>query len=216
MGLLEVLLPPACAGCGRFGHPLCAACVARFRPAGTPADRFAAADPGKLVGDALELAVAAFVHTGNLRSALQRLKYGGSGKVAFPLARAAAPALEALTRVCGPLPLVPVPVHAARQRQRGYNQAALLAGGLGRELDLPVLDLLERRKATARQHGLGKAARLHNLRGAFALRPGVRAPPGLILVDDILTTSATLESCAQVLRLGGTTSVYGFAIAREV
>lgn len=216
MALLDLLLPSACAGCGRFGHPLCPPCVAGFRAAGSPDDRFAAADPGILVGDALELAVAAFAHAGTLRRALQRLKYGGSGKVAVPLARAAAPALEALTRVCGRLPLVPVPVHAARRRQRGYNQAALLARSLGQELDLPVLDLLQRSKATARQHGLGKAARLHNLRGAFALRPGARAPSGLILVDDILTTSATLESCAQVLKTGGAASVYGFAIAREV
>ena len=216
MALLDLLLPSACAGCGRFGHPLCGACVAGFRAAGAPDDRFAAADPSTLVGDALELAVAAFAHAGNLRRALQRLKYGGSGKVAVPLARAAAPALVALTRISGPLPLVPVPVHAARRRQRGYNQAALLARSLGQELDLPVLDLLQRSKATARQHGLSKAARLHNLRGAFELRPGVRAPSGLILVDDILTTSATLESCAQVLKAGGAASVYGFAIAREV
>ena len=216
MGLLEVLLPPACAGCGRFGHRLCEVCIAGFRPASAPDDWFAAADPGTLLGDALELAVAAFAHGGGLRRALQRLKYGGSGSIAVPLGRAAAPALEALTRVCGPLPLVPVPVHEARRRQRGYNQAALLASALGRETGLPVIEILERRRSTARQHGLGKAARLHNLRGAFALRNGARPPSALILVDDILTTSATLESCAQVLREAGAASVYGFAIAREV
>jgi Predicted amidophosphoribosyltransferases len=216
MGLLDLLLPPACAGCGRFGHPLCPDCVSGFCAAATPDDRFAATDPATLVGDALELAVAAFSHDGNLRRALQRLKYGGSGQIAAPLARAAAPALEPLMRLCGRLPLVPVPVHAARQRQRGYNQAALLAVALGRQMNLEVLDLLERKKATARQHGLGKAGRLHNLRGAFALRVGAQIPSRLILVDDILTTSATLESCAEVLRAAGATSVYGFAIAREV
>ena len=216
MSLLELLLPPACAGCGRFGHLVCGECMAGFRAASAPADRFMAADPGMMVGDALELAVAAFAHERTLRRALQRLKYGGSGRIAAPLARAAAPALEALTRVCGPQPLVPVPVHAARQRQRGYNQAALLATALGRGSGLAVHDILERRRATARQHGLGKAARLHNLRGAFALRDGARSPRSVILVDDILTTSATLESCAQVLRDAGAVSVYGFAIAREV
>jgi ComF family protein len=169
-----------------------------------------------LVGDTLELAMAAFAHGGTLRRALQRLKYGGSGQIAVPLGRAAAPALEALTRVCGPLPLVPVPVHEARRRQRGYNQAALLASALAREAGLEVVDILERRRPTARQHGLGKAARLHNLRGAFALRDGARSPPAAILVDDILTTSATLESCAQVLRDAGAASVFGFAIAREI
>jgi len=216
MGLLDLLLPPACAGCGRFGQLVCDDCLSGFRAATAPDDWFVAADPGAMVGDALELAVAAFAHGGTLRRALQRLKYGGSGRIAVPLARAAAPALEALTRVCGPLPLVPVPVHEARLRQRGYNQAALLADALGAGTGLPVLDLLERRRATARQHGLGKAARLHNLRGAFALRDGARSPEGVILVDDILTTSATLESCAGVLRAAGAASVCGFAIAREV
>lgn len=216
MGAFEILLPPACAGCGRFGEVVCRQCVAAFRAAATPTDRFAAADPGTVVGEALELACAAFAHDGRLRRALQRLKYGGSGRVAAPLARAAAPVLEALVEVCGLLPLVPVPVHPARLRQRGYNQAALLARALGTEVGLPVLEILERRRATARQHGLGKGARLHNLRGAFALRDGARIPPHVILVDDILTTSATLEACAQVLRDAGAAAVYGFAIAREV
>jgi ComF family protein len=216
MGLLDLLLPPACAGCGRFGHLVCEQCLTGFRAASTPDDRFMASDAGTMVGDALELAVAAFAHEGMLRRALQRLKYGGSGRIAIPLARAAAPVLEALTRVSGSHPLVPVPVHGARQRQRGYNQAALLAAALGKEGGLAVCDILERRRATARQHGLGKAARLHNLRGAFALRDEARSPPSVILVDDILTTSATLESCAQVLRDAGAVAVYGFAIAREV
>ena len=216
MRVLDLLLPPACAGCGRFGHLVCEACTCGFRGAGAPQDRFAAGDPGMIVGDALELAIAAFEHEGSLRRVLQRLKYGGGARIALPLASAAAPALEALTVLCGRLPLVPVPVHAARERQRGYNQAALLAHQLGTGVGLPVLDLLERRRSTVRQHGLGKAARLHNLRGAFALRNGVRAPLQAILVDDILTTSATLEACAQVLRAAGAASVYGFAIAREV
>lgn len=216
MGLLELLLPPACAGCGRYGELLCRRCRGTLRQARTPDDAFSAADPGMIVGDALQLAIAAFQHEGALRRALQRLKYGGSARIALPLAGAAAPALEALVELSGPLPLVPVPVHAARQRQRGYNQAALLAEALGAGAGLPVLDLLERRRATVRQHGLGKVARLHNLRGAFAMRRGVAIPSELILVDDILTTSATLEACAQVLRAGGAASVYGFAIAREV
>jgi ComF family protein len=216
MGLVDLLLPPACAGCGRFGHLVCRDCLAGFRAAGTPDDWFVASDPGTIVGDALELAIAAFAHDGTLRRALQRLKYGGSGRIAVPLGRAAAPALDALTGICGPLPLVPVPVHAARERQRGYNQAALLADALATQARLPVRHILERRRATARQHGLGKAARLHNLRGAFALRDGARIPQHVILVDDILTTSATLEACAQVLRDAGAAAVYGFAIAREV
>lgn len=216
MGVLEVLLPPACAGCGRYGHLLCSSCLREFRPAGSVDDRFTVADAGTIVGEHFDLARAAFAHRGPTRRALQRLKYGGAGRVAVPLARAALPALQELVALFGPATLVPVPVHAARLRQRGYNQAALLAAELGRGSGLPVGELLERRHATSRQHGLGRAARLANLRGAFAMRSDGVAPARAILIDDILTTSATLEACAGVLRAAGTRQVLGFAIAREV
>jgi len=216
MGLLDILLPPACAGCGRYCDLLCAQCLGTLRRASSPGDRFAAADPGIIVGDALELAVAAFVHEGAARRALQRLKYGAAGRLARPLANAAQPALRDLLAVAGPAPLVPIPVHPERLRQRGYNQAALLAAELGRGASLPVADILERRRATTRQHELGRAARLHNLRGAFAMRDATRPPAAVILVDDILTTSATLEACARVLRDQGAHRVFGFALAREV
>lgn len=216
MGLLELLLPEACAGCGRYGELLCASCLASLRPAVAEADRFAAADPGIIVGDAMEMAMAAFIHEGTIRRVLQRLKYGGAGRLAIPLALAAAPALRALVAQSGPAPLIPVPVHDARRRQRGYNQAELLAAELGRLTRLPVLDLLLRHRPTTRQHGLGRAARLHNLRGALGIRSAVRAPDVAILVDDILTTSATLEACAETLRRHGVSRVFGFAVAREV
>lgn len=136
--------------------------------------------------------------------------------MARPLASAALPALQRLLKVSGSVPLVPVPVHAARLRQRGYNQAGLLAAELGAAAGLEVLDLLERRRPTVRQHGLSRSARLANLRDAFGMRPGASAPVAAILVDDILTTSATLEACAIVLRESGTKRVCGFAIAREL
>jgi ComF family protein len=216
MGLLELLLPGACAGCGRYGELLCSACVAGLRPASAAADRFAAADPGIVIGDAMELAVAAFIHEGTMRRILQRLKYGGAGRLATPLARAAEPALRELVSQSGPASLVPVPVHATRRRQRGYNQAELLARELSLVVGLPVLDLLVRHRPTTRQHGLGRAARLHNLRGALAVRSSARAPDVAIVVDDILTTSATLEACAETLRRHGASRVFGFAVAREV
>ena len=215
MGLLQLLLPDACAGCGRYGDLLCAACQAGLRPAEAEADRFAAADPGIVVGDAMELAMAAFMHEGTARRILQRLKYGGAGRLAVPLAAAAAPTLQALVAQAGRAPRVPVPVHAARRRQRGYNQAELLAIEMGRIAGLPVVDLLERHRSTIRQHGLGQAARLHNLRGAIGVRGAAQVPAVAILVDDILTTSATLEACAETLRRHGARRVFGFAVARE-
>ena len=216
MSLLDLLLPPACAGCGRPGAILCGACLGAFPHASRPDDRFVAPDPAVVVGDAMALAVAAFAYDGPLRRALAALKYGGASRVVPTLARAAAPALEALVAVAGPAVLVPVPVHRERQRVRGYNQAALLARALSAATGLRVEEPLERVRPTTKQHRLDRAARLANLRGAFAVRTG-RARPGIaIVVDDIITTTATLEACASALRDAGADAVYGFAVAREV
>jgi ComF family protein len=187
-----------------------------MRPAGRPDERFLLPDTAIVMGEALLLAVSAFAHQDATQRALRRLKYGGAARLARPLARAALPAFRSLLAVAGPLPLVPVPVHPARRRERGYNQAGLIAEELGRLTELPVRDLLVRVRPTTKQHRLDRPGRLRNLAGAFILRPGAQPPPALIVVDDILTTSATLESCARVLRAADAQLVYGFAIAREI
>jgi ComF family protein len=216
MSLLDIILPPACAGCGRTGALLCRACLAAFPRASRPEDRFAAPDPAVVVGEALALAMAAFAYDGPLRRALAALKYGGASRVALSLAQAAAPALQPLIAVSGPAVLVPVPVHPERRRVRGYNQAALIARELAAVTGLRMEEPLERVRPTTKQHRLHRAARLANLRGAFGMSPAARRPPVVIIVDDIITTTATLEACASVLRDGGAEAVYGFAVAREV
>lgn len=216
MALLDTLLPPACAGCGRFGAMLCSACLGAFRPPSDPGDRFVAADAGMVIGDSMTLAVAAFAYEGPLRKVLQRVKYVGAARVAAALADASLPALRMLLAISGEAPIVPVPLHPARERERGFNQAALIADALSRGASLPVRRILVRDRATAKQHRLDRAGRLHNLAGAFRVADGQRAPPVVIVVDDILTTSATMEACAAVLRAAGCERAYGFAVAREV
>jgi ComF family protein len=187
-----------------------------MRPPFRADDAFVAADAGVVVGSFLVLGVAAFAYDGSARRALARLKYAGASRVAGPLAAVARPAFDRLLAVSGHAPLVPVPLHVERIRTRGYNQAMLLAASLARSRGLPVAELLVREHATERQHRLDRAARLRNLRNAISVRPDVPLPRVAIVVDDILTTSATLEACATVLRLAGVVEVYGFAIAREV
>lgn len=223
MGLLDVLLPPACAGCGRFGHVVCNACQANLRLLSDGRDEFLAADPGIVVGDGFVLAAAAFPHRDEAKRILRCLKYGGGRSLAGPLAGQALPAFRALLAISGHAPLVPVPLHRARHRERGYNQASLLAEALARATSLEVWPAIARRRSTQRQHGLDRATRLRNLRNAMAYAPpvpgrdGPRAlPETVILVDDILTTGATFEACAAILRAAGIRAVYGFAIAREV
>ena len=211
MALLDLLMPPACAGCGRSGSLLCDRCVGAFSPPFRVEDRFVAPDAGVALGDALVLALAAFAYAGQMRRALAALKYSSASRLAPILARAATPSLRTLLAISGPAELVPVPVHAERRRERGYNQAELIARALG-----PSHLILERVRPTTKQHRLDRAARLANLRGAFRVASGVSVPSVVVLVDDIITTTATLEACASVLRETGVEAVYGFAVAREV
>jgi ComF family protein len=217
VGLLDILIPPACAGCGRYGVALCASCIGTFRPPSRDEDRFAAPDSGAVVGECLTLAISAFAYDGRLRRALGALKYAGARNAAAPVATAALPAFRRLLRISGPVPVVPVPLHPERQRERGYNQATLLGDALAARSGASVTCALVRTAATTRQHELDRAARLRNLASAFEPADfGRRAPTAAILVDDILTTSATMEACAAVLRRAGAAEVYGFTIAREV
>ena len=215
MRILDLLLPPACSGCGRSaGTLLCGACRSRLRAPSDPMDRFVVADAGVVVGERLRLALAAYAYEGPMRRALAALKYGGASRVAPVLAGLAAPTLDRLHAISGEAALVPVPVHPERLAARGYDQAALLADALGRQARMPVVPALVRVRATTKQHRLDRGARLRNLRGAFAVNG--RAPPVAILVDDIITTTATLEACAGVLHDAGCDAVYSLAIAREV
>jgi ComF family protein len=217
MAILDLVLPPACAGCGSAGALLCATCVRAARPATDEATRFVSPDPAIVIGQDLWLAIAAFAFEGSIRRGLARLKYEGASRMARPLATAAVPVLRGLIELTGAAPLVPVPVHRNRLRERGYNQAELVARELSSAIGLQAASLLERARPTTKQHRLDRAGRLANLRGAFALRSPVHeVPPRTIVVDDIITTTATLETCASVLRAAGVGEIYGFAIAREL
>jgi len=112
--------------------------------------------------------------------------------------------------------LVPVPLHVTRLRERGFNQAVLLARRLGRARGLPVENrALVRLRSTHAQPGLGAAARRRNLAGAFALQPGTavsRRP--VVLVDDVLTTGATADACATVLLAAGAARVDVYTVGR--
>jgi ComF family protein len=215
--ILDLMLPPACAACGSAGALLCSSCLNAARPASDPASRFVAADPAIAIGHDLSLALAAFAFEGPIRRALARLKYEGATRLAGPLSQAAVPALRVLLQMTGDVPLVPVPVHRVRLRERGYNQAELIARATGSAVGLPVTDRLERVRPTTKQHRLDRAARLANLRAAFSVRASPTSMPAVVIVvDDIVTTTATLEACASVLRSAGVREVYGFAIAREI
>jgi ComF family protein len=111
--------------------------------------------------------------------------------------------------------IAPVPLHPRRFRQRGYNQSALLALELGRRLEMPVReDAMQRTRHTAPQVNLGVEERRANVHGAFSARRRLVSGRRVILVDDVLTSGATLEACAKALQEAGASRVCGFTLAR--
>lgn len=111
--------------------------------------------------------------------------------------------------------LQPVPLASRRLRQRGFNQADIIANWLGQHLQLPVLDSLRRTRDTPAQQGLDAAARQRNLRGAFSIdQPAGLAGRHLALVDDVLTTGATAEALARLLLRAGVSRVDIYCLAR--
>jgi ComF family protein len=114
-----------------------------------------------------------------------------------------------------PAQLVPVPLHPARARKRGYNQAALLATALARRTDLPTNDCLARAGARGTQVGRDRAQRLAGIAGTVSLEPERVPPPAhAVLVDDVITTGATLVACARALLAGGAISVVAVGYVR--
>ena len=215
--LVAAVFAPTCLACARVlddptRSPVCATCWARIRvfPEGgadvvlscTSLSRVRAVGPFEDV----------------LRDVVHGLKFQGRRTLAGrlgPLLRAAAG--DVLT---GADAVVPVPLHPWRQWQRGYNQAELLASGLGHD----VWRVLRRRRATTAQTALDRDARRRNVAGAFALggwwplsASGARqriASRTLVLVDDVLTTGATLDACARVLLDAGAREVRAITVAR--
>lgn len=153
-------------------------------------------------------------YQGALRQTLHRFKYGGEKSLALPLGRLLASRLSTMPWLPAVELLTAVPLALPRLRSRGYNQAALLAGTLGRELGIPVLPLLERARDTASQTGLDRRQRWENMHGAFHCLKDNLQGKHILLVDDIFTSGATAHAASLALKAGGASVISVAAVAR--
>lgn len=226
MSLLDLIYPPRCAACGdRMAEaaPLCSGCAPALVPVpepwcgrcGVPVEGEGDCGRCRLHPPPFAEAHAAFAFAGAIREAVTRFKYLDAPHLAGPLAALSWPALAGALARCDAV--VPAPLHRDRLRRRGYDQALLLAEAWARLAHKPCWEPLERIRATERQVGAGAAARLENLAGAFAVR-GQRgrwvAGARLLLVDDVITTGATLRAAAHALVSAGAARVTVAAVAR--
>jgi ComF family protein len=224
---LDLLFPRRCGLCGSFGSFVCAGCAAGLplASAGARCPTCARLLIGEtvhgrcnrcapLASPTLDSLTPVFAFRDAARRLVHRLKYERLSALAEPMgALMVTHAAEVLARGCV---LVPVPLHPARQRDRGFNQAALLARAISRRTGLPLEPraLIRVRRTDTQAHSADAAARAANVAGAFACRAALPASR-VLLIDDVATTGATLRACALALRAAGASSVHALVFAHE-
>jgi ComF family protein len=222
--LLDLFFPKRCAGCGREGAFLCGQCIALLEPleppwcatCGLPLPQGAPCRSCQETPLSLEGIRSLYAYQHPLREALLQFKYHGVRAVGAELAVVLARYVTAYA-----LPadlLVPVPLFSDRRRQRGYNQAEVLAEELSRRAPLPcVPKALRRVRHTPPQARLAsRAERFANVAGAFAADQHTVLGKRVLLIDDVCTTGATLSACGAALRTAGAATVWGLTVAREL
>ncbi len=213
----DLLFPQQCIGCGKEGRLICCDCMGSLPRIAVPVSM--PEDANSLACSPAETAIdgicSSFRFEGAIREAVHQLKYRNVRALARPLAHLLYDYLAS-----NPIPidvLVPVALHQRRLRERGYNQSGLLARELGRLAGLPVVEgCLARQRYTAAQAKTSNVAeRRQNMVGAFTCRNNRLRGKRVLLIDDVCTSGATLDSCAAALKLGGAASVWGLTLARE-
>lgn len=206
---LRTLLPPAAPDLSREAMEFWPPCGDEDASSSCPQDR------------PFDLVLSLFAYREDVREGIRAAKYAGRSDVARTLARMLFEAIggEWADRFpAGFRPtIVPVPIRPAKYLRRGYNFPALVALPLGRLAGWPCDPLLLRRTGERRpQAGSPLAAREENIRGAFSARSGARVPPGILLVDDVYTSGATVAACARTLKNAGAEHIVVLTVARAV
>ncbi len=226
-GLVDLFFPPVCVACAEVlpaaGFFFCETCAPTVTQ--TPSVHCArCGEPGRFQralcprctahSPSFDCAFAPFEHEGAVAKAIHAFKYGGHSGLSKRLADAMVKYTPRAVLIKMPGTICPLPVHDARYRERGYDQATLLAVAAATALGRPFEDLwLTRVRATSRQVGLSEAAREANVHCAFEAAPAVKGH-AVVLIDDVLTTGATAREAARCLKAAGAATVSVLTLAR--
>jgi ComF family protein len=237
-GVVDLIYPPACLSCrrpldassGRGDSPLssfCPTCAAALTSdtASTCPRCAATVGPHALVAGgcslcreetlAFDAACRLGLYEAVLRELVLRLKYAQNEGLAELMGEVLALHKRAAFEQFGAELLVPVPLHWWRRLVRGFNQSEAIARGMARHLRLPlVLSCLRRLRPTRMQNTLSAPERKENVRGAFGTSGAILRGRTVLLVDDVMTTGATVRECARVLRQAGAARVVVAVLAR--
>ena len=221
--LRSFLFPRACLHCGEpradSRVPLCASCLRALKRL-RPDDPLSLDALARLTaGGAITVFYALFLfeRDGPIQTLVHEMKYGGMRKLALQAGTIMGEEMAAFAGAAGLSGVIPVPLHRAKLRERGYNQSAEIGRGVAAVLGLPLLTrLIQRRRYTATQTSLDPAERKRNVEGAFKVKPSRRAFVGgrkFLVVDDVVTTGATLSSCGAALVSAGARECVGCSLA---
>lgn len=224
----DFLAPRTCPACREdlplwVQGPLCGSCLSRVRPLrGTVCRRCGVpwSEPEPLCRRcraglfAVDVIRAAFAYASPVRELLHAFKYRGRQDAGTLLADWQAGLYARRPEVAGSQAVVPVPLHPKRLRERGFNQAERLARAVARAAGLPCLTGLTRLKNTAARWTRSRAERVVDLEDAFRW-DGPPPPLRVLLVDDVCTSSGTLEACARALQRSGCESIQAYVLARD-
>lgn len=218
--ILDLLFPVQCLGCGQEGKYICPVCFEKI-----PLEQKIIYRAGPKKSPLTGLITAGFYNYPLLKEAIRRYKYDFVKGLARPLGQLMVKSLETgmvLKQYQNSSPkklfLIPVPLHQKRLRWRGFNQAELLAQEISQTLNLPLSNVLERIKRALPQVKIKEASeRKRNIKNVFRLRQPLNSDlqhSTIILIDDVLTTGATLKECAGILKKAGAKKIWGLVLAR--
>jgi ComF family protein len=222
MGIIELLFPKSCLGCGKSGRYVCEECIRKVRkpipfcPECLLPSSYGVTHAACNKEDGLDGLVSIWKYERVLRRAILSLKYKFAFEIAKELSTYTVEIIQRFEFFPKDTILVPTPLYWLRKNWRGFNQTEEIGRVVANKMGWRYMpNLLKRRESRIPQAGLGRQERLKNVQGIFSVNPGYKPEAATyILFDDVWTTGSTLKEAARQLKKAGTRKILGFTLAK--